>query len=330
LAPTSVTIVQEIEAEFGNRRGNDIAPSEWKLWVDGDLTARPPVKGRMTGRSAATRERFLGTTLAFLHYAVKHHGFALERLPSFTRDKAARNPNRRKRRRVGEMRPDLIQLLFDCAHITLRAQLAVVRCTGARVSSIIYAARVCDLVLGSERSHITFPKTKNGVDATAALDKTAVAVLKDYLLWRGNLHDRESPLFLTYRRKPYIFNGRRSGGQTKTGFRAAKRRACAALIEKAERLAAEMRKRGRNKAADETLAAAKADAALLSQVTPHWFRHRLATLMVRRDPRAAMEQGGWLDMRSVFGYAHDVPEHRHDLVAQIDDIDTPLTRDAQA
>jgi hypothetical protein len=43
-----------------------------------------------------------------------------------------------------------------------------------------------------------------------------------------------------------------------------------------------------------------------------------------------MEQGGWLDMRSVFGYAHDVPEHRHDLVAQIDDIDTPLTRDAQA
>jgi hypothetical protein len=29
-------------------------------------------------------------------------------------------------------------------------------------------------------------------------DRTAVAVLKDYLKWRGNLHQRETPLFLTF------------------------------------------------------------------------------------------------------------------------------------
>jgi hypothetical protein len=30
--------------------------------------------------------------------------------------------------------------------------------------------------------------------------------------------------------------------------------------------------------------------------------------MLRKDPRATMEQGSWLDIRSVIGYAHDVPE----------------------
>ena len=47
--------------------------------------------------------------------------------------------------------------------------------------------------------------------------------------------------------------------------------------------------------------------------------------MMRQDPRAAMEQGGWLDIRSVIGYAHDVPEHRHRLVVSIDDLGTELT-----
>ncbi|HEY7242570.1 MAG TPA: hypothetical protein VH678_01640, partial [Xanthobacteraceae bacterium] len=40
--------------------------------------------------------------------------------------------------------------------------------------------------------------------------------------------------------------------------------------------------------------------------------------MLRRDPRAAMEQGGWLDVRSVIGYAHDVPEYRRQLVNEMD------------
>lgn len=55
------------------------------------------------------------------------------------------------RRRVEELRPELIQLLFDCAHISSRAQLAVERPTGARVSSVLFAARVCDLILAEGR-----------------------------------------------------------------------------------------------------------------------------------------------------------------------------------
>lgn len=321
LAPTAVTIVQEVEARFGPRRLNEIAPDEWRRWIDGDPAAKPPVPGRMTGRAPATRERFLGGVFGFLNFCKRSRGLAA--LPPFDRDNKARNPNRRKRRRVSELRPDLIQLLFDCAHISIRAQLAVERCTGARVSSILYAARLCDLVLGECRAQITFPKTKNGEDVVAALDATAVAVLREYLQWRGKLHDREAPLFLTWRHKPYTVR-RGGGGQNKTGFNAAKRRAIARIREEAASRAAKFRRAGKRSAARMAIEAAQADAALLAQVTQHWFRHRLGTLLVRKDLRAAMEQCGWRDPRSALGYAHDVPEHRHALVEAVDDLaETP-------
>src|SRR3979409_747940 len=42
----------------------------------------------------------------------------------------------------------------------------------------------------------------------------------------------------------------------------------------------------------------------------------------------AMEQGGWLDMRSVIGYTHDVPEYRRELVVGMDDfVASRLLRD---
>jgi hypothetical protein len=61
-------------------------------------------------------------------------------------------------------------------------------------------------------------------------------------------------------------------------------------------------------------------------VTQHWFRHRLATLMLGKDPRATMEQGGWLDMRSVIGYSRDVPEYRRQPVAEMDEVPASIPR----
>ena len=78
----------------------------------------------------------------------------------------------------------------------------------------------------------------------------------------------------------------------------------------------------RHAAAGDMLERAQADAVLLGKVTQHWFRHRMATIMLRHDPRATVEQGGWLDIRSVMGYLHDVPEHRRKLVAELDDMAT--------
>ncbi|WP_164127793.1 hypothetical protein, partial [Stenotrophomonas maltophilia] len=74
-------------------------------------------------------------------------------------------------------------------------------------------------------------------------------VLKDYVKWRGKLHDREAPLFLTYRRKPYVDNGRAYGGQNKTGFRAEKRRAAAAVLAQGKAEAARLARLGQRKAA---------------------------------------------------------------------------------
>jgi molybdopterin-binding protein len=329
LGATSVNIVKETVKKFGARRFNELRPDEWKQWIDGgakpDGSAFP---GRMTGNTASARERFLGGLLSFLHYSQRNHGLA--EVPKFERDQAARNPNRRVRRRVTDLRPDLVRALFDACHISIRAQLAVERATGARVSSIIYAARVCDLILAKGREQITFPATKNGEDVSAALDPTAVAVLKDYLKWRGKLHDREAPLFLTYRRQPYADNGKAGGGQNKTGFNAAKRRAAAAIIDAGEATYTRLMKAGQRKAAAEARDQAGADAALIGKVTQHWFRHMLAQKMLRRDPRAAMEQGGWLDIRSVMGYSHDAPEYRRQLVNELDDMGTNLTRDGVA
>jgi hypothetical protein len=38
-----------------------------------------------------------------------------------------------------------------------------------------------------------------------------------------------------------------------------------------------------------------------------------------QGPRAALEQGGWLDIRSLIGFSHDVPEYRRQMVAEMDE-----------
>jgi site-specific recombinase XerD len=308
LGASTVRIVKEIKDRFDGRRLNAIGADDWRGWVD----------ERNAGRKAETRERFLNGVIGFLNFARRNHG--LTAVPQFERDRNARNPNRRARRRTEELRPDLIRSLFDAAHITLRAQLAVEYATGSRVSSILYGVRLCDLNLGKDREEIIFRGTKNGEDVTAALNPTAVAILKDYLHWRGNLSDREAPLFLTYRRKPYTDNGRAYGGQNKTAFKAARRRAIVAIRDAAEANAVRLSALGKKEAAESVRDQARADAVLLGRVTQHWFRHLLATRLMRLDPRAAMEQGGWLDIRSVIGYAQDVPAHRRRLVRDMDDL----------
>jgi hypothetical protein len=150
--------------------------------------------------------------------------------------------------------------------------------------------------------------------------------LRDYLKLRGKLHDREAPLFLTFRRQPYTDNGKAGGGQNKTGFNAAKRRAAAAILAAGKATHARLTKAGQRKSAAEARDQAGADAALIGKVTQHWFRHALAQKMLRRDPRSAMEQGGWLDIRSVMGYSHDAPEYRRQLVNEIDDMSASTSR----
>lgn len=306
LGPSAIRVIKEIVAKFGLRRLNDIPALDWTTWI----------AARHAGNKAETREKFLNIICAFLAFARKHHRFTVE--IEFARDGDARNPRQRSRRDVSLLRPELIRLLFDHAHISLQAQMAVEWSAGARVSSILYGVRVCDVILAPGREQVTFGKTKNGDDVVSALHPTAGEMLRAYAKWRGGLHNREAPFFLTYRRKPYTDNGKDGGGQNKTAFAAAKRRARHALLTDAFAQSRALRAAGRRGDALDVLLAARANGKLLAKVTQHWFRHLLATRM-RFDLKSAMEQGGWRDERSVLGYVIDVPEGRRAIVSAFED-----------
>ena len=287
---------------------DEIPEADWIKFVD----------ERMAGNKPITRESFISSVMAFLNSCKKRPRKWVGQLPAFERDPKARNPRQGRARRVGELRPELIALLIEHAPPHYKGQTAVHWSTGARVSSIIYGCRYCDYLAVEGREQITFHKTKPGIDVTAVVHPWAAAVMRDYLEWRGVPKDREEPLFLTHMRRPYTNNGKSHGGQTKGAFGSMVRRASASLRRMALRQAAELRRQGRRPEARALWAAAQADIALLAQLTPHWFRHLLATtMMAEGDLRSTMEQGGWLDVRSVLAYMHDVPSRRRGLVGRM-------------
>jgi len=316
LGTSSIVIVGEIAAKFGLRRLNQIEPEEWHDFVD----------RRHAGNRPETRERYLNSLLGFLAFCRrdKRSGLDEAHMPAFERDREARSPAKRQRRRVVDLRRDLIVRLLSAMHIALRAQLAVEWSTGARVGSVLHGCSLADLILAPGREQITFHDTKNGESVTAALHPSVVPILEEYLAWRGRLNDRTGPLFLTPRKLAY--SDRAGGTQNKTAFNAGKRRAIQALREEAAAEARRLRRAGKSGEGRELVARAGADAGLLALVTQHWFRHLLATEMAATDIRAGMEQGGWKTVSAFLGYAHDVPEHRRKAVAARVDLDTSLTR----
>jgi site-specific recombinase XerC len=304
LGPTSLLYIQDAVRAFGLRRVGAIGAAEWAAWVD----------QRCHGLSSASRERRLNSVLAFLAWCARPPR-QWGRVPPLDRDKAARNPRRRARRPVQDLSLRLIEHLFAHASPHLKAQMWTEWSTGARVSSILHGCRLSDLVLTPGRAQLTFHGTKNGTTVTAHLHPRAAEALAAYLEVRGHLHEREAPLFLTPRGIPYSTAS--AGVQNKRAFNAMKRRAMAALRREGIARVRDLAASGARGAAAAALATLRAEHRLLGRVTQHWFRHLLATRL-RGDLRAAMDQGGWLDERSVMGYTIDVPEHRRRLVDALD------------
>lgn len=285
---TSVKVIQEAVAKFRTRLLDDISEREWHEFVS----------VRMAGRQPATRERYLNTLLAFLGWCARRprQWLAVDKVPLFDRNAAARNPRKRKNRRVEDLRPDLILLFIQSGEPHFRGQAAAMWSTGARNSSVLHGARVCDLILAPGREQITFRTTKNDDDVTASLHPAAAEILRDYMKWRGGWNDRDAPLFLTEDRKPY----KQSvwGQQNRRAFRTARRRTVMTLLRQA----------ARSKDVWE-IATLKADARLMAQITPHWFRAAMAThvLAATGNVRIVMDQGGWRDSRVALSYARGVP-----------------------
>ena len=302
-------VVKDAVARFGTRILSEIGPAEWVRLVE-DANA---------GNTAETRERYLNALVAFLNWCRQEPRRWIEELPPFTRSREARNPRTRARRPVQDVDPELLTVFIEKAcPLWLGAQLAVEWSTGARVSSVLHGCHLSDLILAEGREQITFHRTKAGNTVTASLHPWTVDILKRYVKWRGKLHERDKPLFLTRLRKPYKENGH--SGQNRSAFNLAKRRMLDALEPPAN--LSDLRRRRL-----EPLMQAVADwseerrqmaAGLVKRFTQHWFRHLLAThLLMQGDLDAAMRQGGWLDPRSVLGYKLDVEAHRRALVANL-------------
>jgi hypothetical protein len=318
-----VAIVQEIVAAFGERRLTDVPEGDWVAFVD----------NRNAKNKAETRERYITGVRAFLAWCAKKPRAWLNDLPPFERDQAARKPKHRRARRVADLTPDLIMLMIANCSPHLAGQLVTEWSTGGRLSSILFGCRLCDLLIvkddaaGSYRGQITFHDTKTGEPVVAALHPWACARLLGYLEWRGDLHDREAPLFVTPRidrvtgkKLPYSDRGRGAwSGHNKTAWNAMKRRTVRALRAAGAREALQLWRTGARDDAREAVRRARDRAHLVAQVTQHWFRHLLATTIMAQtgNLRAAMDQGGWLTAESVLGYTHDVPEVRRRLVADL-------------
>jgi hypothetical protein len=208
-----IAAIREIDGKFAQRKLAAISAAEWQAFVD----------DRQRGNSLASRERYITAVRAFLNWCRERQWIA--ETPKFERDKEAARPPKRRARRVHDLTPELIMLMIEHAAPHLKAQLVVEWCTGARVSSVLYGCRLCDLILVAGRGQITFHDTKNGEPVVAALNDWAVEQLLDYLEVRGGrLDDREQPFFLTDEGLAYTDNGKTSGGQNKSAFKGMRRR----------------------------------------------------------------------------------------------------------
>ena len=180
---------------------------------------------------------------------------------------------------------------------------------------------------------LLFRDTKAGFDVRSALPETLRPELEQYLGWR---HEQVSAgrvgpgsdekLFLTPKGRPYKDNRGRWGTQNKSAFNSAKKRAAKLLEQGHYRVIAAAKEKGDEK--DMTrLQRRRADVLrVVAALTQHWFRHKLGTELGRKDPRAAMMQGGWRDARSLAGYMRDDAEYQRSLVEQRGLADTNLAR----
>jgi integrase len=175
-------------------------------------------------------------------------------------------------------------------------------CTGARLSE---ALELDWSTVSLQGARCTFVDTKNGKDRTAALPPAAIAAL-------SQLAHRAGPVFLWPKRlptpkgeepriewTPYADNDRNYGGQIKTAFTAACRRAGL----------------GEWIADEET----PDEPVFVTDVTPHVCRHTWASYFyaLTKDPFKLRNEGGWSTVGMVERYAHLMPDEMIGEIALI-------------
>ena len=122
------------------------------------------------------------------------------------------------------------------------------------------------------------------------LNDAAVAAIEDWLETRSDDYDE---LFLTNRSVPYARPKKNSGGQLKTGFNAARRRAAEIMAKDPKDGGWDDRER----------------AAVMQAVTPHWGRHNLTSpLLAEGQSKESIKNDlGWSSIEMVERHGHDLP-----------------------
>lgn len=161
--------------------------------------------------------------------------------------------------RIRWLSPDEAERLIEACSDHLRPLVTFMLYTGARVSEALYLDWSN---VHLSRAHVVFPETKNGEPRGVPLHSRLVAVL-------ANLQHRDGAVFRRPNGQPYA-RKREGGGQIKTAFKGACRRAG------------------------------------ISDFHPHDCRHTWATwhYQENRDLIQLMELGGWKSERMVLRYAH--------------------------
>ena len=268
----------------------------------------------MQANKPTTRKRKLGPILRVLRFAKERH--YITEVPTIKFSNKARTSPTIPYRGIQDMSSDLIAKMIDHAPIHARAQLAVEWSTGARVSSVLHSCALRDLDLsvpGSET--ITFHQTKNGDTVTAYLHRFAVDQLKDYLNWRGDLQQRDEPLFLTDQHRRYK---RRRGDQNRKAIASMKRKAIKTLRREAAAEAATLRASGQPDQARCVWAKAQYEASLVASFSQHDLRRWFATNALQHmSIDEVRRQGGWRSLAALRRYLLGAPKYRQGMVQQL-------------
>ncbi len=177
--------------------------------------------------------------------------------------------------------PDQAMALAAAAAPHLKPLLTFILCTGARLAEAI-ELQWADVNLAAAQA--IFRDTKNGHGRIAALPPAAILALANIAFPDPKNPVREGPVFLTDTGEPYADRNRTAGGQIKTAFAGAIRRAN-----------------------------------LPDSFTPHDLRHTWATWFyaVTKDLLLLKDEGGWRTLAMVERYAHLMPSEQAGQVHKV-------------
>lgn len=211
-----------------------------------------------TAAPATVHRNCLGPLMAILHHAEAV-------FPDFVAPRISKKRWRLPKGRARWLTPDEAERLIAACSPHMRPLVVFLLYTGARLGEAL-KLDWSDVDLGCRRT--VFRDTKNGETRGVPLHERIVVEL-------GNLPHREGRVFRRPDGARYADRGGMGGGEIKTGFKAACRRAG------------------------------------IQDFTPHDCRHTWATWFYakHRDIRALMELAGWKSERMVMRYTHVNPDH---------------------